>query len=208
MIVAASPLDFNIIQVMACIFTILSGVASIALTIHKFQLKPWAKATLIVGVLIIGLVIVIAVVPMITAEPDPTKPTGPQASQADLDNATLVTELNGGAGATGSVNFDKNGDPLTIPTRGKVKRVTQKRYFLFSEDGSRAMLPSGEKGIITVEEDEYEFTISPMVEGDDETGLLIEYRKSEWPSNRLKAQLWPLEKAPFSVQIITTASTN
>lgn len=52
---AISFLNFEIIQVLAWIFTVLSAMVSIALTIHKFGLTPGKRLGLIVGVIVVGL---------------------------------------------------------------------------------------------------------------------------------------------------------
>ncbi len=61
-----SNLDFisdDILQAVAWIFTALSAVASIALTIHKFGLSPLKRALLLFGIILFGLALVVFLVP-------------------------------------------------------------------------------------------------------------------------------------------------
>lgn len=198
----AAALDFNIIQIMACIFTILSGVASIALTIHKFDLKPWAKATLIVGVIGAGLFIVIAIVPLISTEQGPTKTVAeaPELTESDRENIKLFNELDQG---NDTIILDGKGGATTQAQRTQVGQVSKKRYILYTPDGARAVLPSGGIGKIELDGEVVDFSISQMVGGGEAEALMIEYGANETLTD---IQFWPEDEKPFQVRVIDTKS--
>ena len=135
--VLQSFLNSDILQALAWIFTVLSGVASIALTIHKVGLAPWKRVILIVGVIILGLVIVLVVIPATNTMSGPAV-----VSVEERTNAQTITQTIG-ANHIGAITQDQDGNLNTVVARGGVKRVSQTMYAIQVPDGSKVYVFSG-----------------------------------------------------------------
>jgi hypothetical protein len=123
----------NIMKTMAWVFTMISGVASIALTIHKFGLPKGKQISLIVGVLAFGLVMVLVIIPRLG---------GPQviSSQETKHLQALVSELGMYSGG-----YEKTAEGfVTKPLQGEVKRVSEFVYAVMHPNGHFDAVYSGD----------------------------------------------------------------
>lgn len=126
----------DIFKTMAWVFTILSGVASIALTIHKFGLAPWKRVTLIVGVIIFGLAIVLVVIPATTLN-------APQVvTEAEEKQISAVASELGDY--SGGYSKDSDGNITTKIVSGEVNRVSEFVFAIQHPDGNFDAIYSGD----------------------------------------------------------------
>ncbi len=137
MITAMTYISDEVLQALAYIFTALSGVASIALTIHKFGLSPWKRVLLIVGVIIFGLAVILVVIPAVTNASGPFLVT--QQEQATVSALTSAV----GANNISSIAQTADGNLTTVAATGGVKRVSKVMYAVQTPDGGKAYVFSG-----------------------------------------------------------------
>tara|TARA_R110002096_G_scaffold147671_27_gene307900 strand:- start:10028 stop:10606 length:579 start_codon:yes stop_codon:yes gene_type:complete len=127
----------EVLQALAYIFTALSGVASIALTIHKFGLSPWKRVLLIVGVIIFGLAVILVVIPAVTQSQGPGFVT-----QQEQETVNTLTKYVGGSNIS-SITQTPDGNLTTVAATGGVKRVSKVMYAVQTPDGNKAYVFSG-----------------------------------------------------------------
>ena len=126
----------HLLKTMAWVFTMLSGVASIALTIHKFGLPKWKQISLIVGVLAFGLVMVLVVIPRMSTFTGPAVITVAETSELQA----LASELGDYSGG-----YEKTEDGfVSKPVRGEVKRVSEFVYAVMHPNGHFDAIYSGD----------------------------------------------------------------
>ncbi len=137
MILANFFVSDQVLQTLAYIFTALSGVASIALTIHKFGLSPWKRVLLIVGVIMFGLALLVVIIPQMNKSHGPAIVT--QQEQDTLNQLTQYV----GASNIAAVTQSADGELATVAATGGVKRVSKTMYAVQTPDGGKAYVFSG-----------------------------------------------------------------
>ncbi|MDF1810949.1 MAG: hypothetical protein P1V20_02005 [Verrucomicrobiales bacterium] len=126
----------HILKTLAWVFTMLSGAASIALTIHKFGLPKWKQVSLIVGVLTFGLVMVLFVIPKMSTFHGPSVITVQEAGQLQA----LASELGDYSGG-----YEKTEEGfVSKPVRGEVTRVSEFVYAVMHPNGHFDAIYSGD----------------------------------------------------------------
>ena len=135
-IAAEAFVNEHMMKTMAWVFTMLSGVASIALTIHKFGLPKWKQITLIVGVLSFGLVMVLVVIPRMSTFDGPAIITSEEAANLQV----LASELGNYSGG-----YEKTeAGFVSKPVRGEVNRVSEFVYAVMHPNGHFDAIYSGD----------------------------------------------------------------
>ncbi len=126
----------QIFKVMAWVFTVLSGVTSIALTIHKFGLTPAKRIALIIGVVCFGLVVVVLVaVPGISPFAGP-----PSIDKADREQIEALHEFLG----SNSGSYRKtDGGWVTVPSPNEVNRTSEFVFTVMHPNGDFDAVYSG-----------------------------------------------------------------
>ncbi|MDF1753437.1 MAG: hypothetical protein P1U89_11730 [Verrucomicrobiales bacterium] len=133
---AESFTNEHVLKTMAWVFTMLSGVASITLTIHKFGLPKWKQISLIVGVLGFGLLMVLVVIPSMSTF------SGPQVISVQETNQlqALASELGDYSGG-----YERTEEGfVSKPVRGEVKRVSKFVYAVMHPNGHFDAIYSGD----------------------------------------------------------------
>lgn len=126
----------QIMKTLAWVFTMLSGVASIVLTIHKFGLPKWKQITLIFGVLAFGIVMVLVVIPKMSTFNGPSVITVQETSQLQA----LASELGNYSGG-----YEKTDEGfVSKPVRGEVNRVSEFVYAVMHPNGHFDAVYSGD----------------------------------------------------------------
>ena len=126
----------QIFKTMAWVFTMLSGVTSIALTIHKFGLSPAKRIGLIIGVISFGLVIVLLVIPGLSPFKGPAVISVSEEEQLQL----LASELGDYSGG-----YKKTDDGfVSKPVKGEVNRVSEYVYAVMHPNGHFDAIYSGD----------------------------------------------------------------
>lgn len=149
----------EVLQALAYIFTALSGVASIALTIHKFGLSPWKRVLLIVGVIIFGLAVILVVIPAVTSSQGPGFVT-----QAEQTTVSTLTQTIGGNNIS-SITQLPDGNLTTVAATGGVKRVSKVMYAVQTPDGSKAYVFSGAAFDTTIDGSKVNCQLLEAIEG-------------------------------------------
>lgn len=178
-----AQLTENLIPILAYVFTILSGAASIALTVHKMGLTTWKKVTVIVGVFIVGLLVVFIVIPNATEYKD----EGEIAVEVleDVVEKEFISWYTVDR-ETNEVNFSG--------TRGKTDRLLGARYKVRSPDKDAkydVFAYAGESFEVELNGDAVTGKVIPGHSGDGTVVIIY--------GNPLEAQEWPTQTEPFKV---------
>jgi len=123
------------LKTMAMVFTVLSGIASIVLTLSKFGLGLWKKVTLTGSVLGLGLVMVIFFLTKASS-------LGPKilSAQDTRSLSMLASEL--GEYSAGFTKTDAG--IVSRPVRGEVTRVSEYIFAVMHPDGKFDAIYSGD----------------------------------------------------------------
>lgn len=113
----ASFVNDNLLKTLAWVFTLISGVASITLTIHKFGLPKWKQITLICSTLAFGLAVVFFIIPKVSPFEGPAILTAQETQQLQM----LATHMGDSSGG-----YERTADGIvTKAIDGPVKSVTR-----------------------------------------------------------------------------------
>ncbi len=147
----------HLLKTLAWVFTMISGVASITLTIHKFGLPKWKQITLICGVLAFGLAVVFFVIPRMTTFNGPA-----MLSVEDTQHLqALASELGDYSGG-----YEKTeAGFVSKPMRGEVNRVSEHLFAVMHPDGHFDAIYSGD--FFTAQIDGSEVSCELIDMGDD-----------------------------------------
>ena len=126
----------QLFKVMAWVFSALAGVASIALTIHKFGLPVWKQVSLVGGVLAFGLTMVFVVIPRMGTFGGPAFISLEKSKEIGV----LASEL--GEFSQG-YKITENG-VLSQPLRGEVNRVSEWVFAILHPNGELDVIYSGD----------------------------------------------------------------
>ena len=127
----------HMLKTLAWVFTLISGVASITLTIHKFGLPKWKQITLIVAVLSLGLITVFFVIPKMSTFDGPAIITVNETEHLQA----LASNL-----GDYSAGYEKTADGLFVskPVSGQINRVSEYVYAVMHPDGRFDAIYSGD----------------------------------------------------------------
>lgn len=182
------PIPKTFSKYLAYVFTVLSGMASIALTIHKFGLSPWKKVTLIVGVALAGLAVVFMITKFLGSEKVFT--------EEEKKNLTRLVDAYG-TDDVDVIEVDDDSSALIAPTTGGgPKNFSTTFYSVEPPEGKRKVIKQNVEGAtIKLDGKEVPIVITELSElGSESPIFLIEYGDGE-------NQLYPEEDKPFTVRI-------
>lgn len=129
-------LNESMMKVMAWVFTMISGVASIALTIHKFGLSKWKQIGLICTILAMGLAVVVFVIPRFSSFDGPAVLSIEDTKQLQI----LARELGNYSGG-----YEKTDDGfVSKPVSGEVNRISEYVYAVMHPNGQFDAIYSGD----------------------------------------------------------------
>lgn len=135
-LLAETYVNENLLKTLAWVFTLISGVASIALTISKFGLSKGKQITLIAGTLGFGLAVVFFVIPQLSKSSAPDVITMDETKDLQL-LAGVMGDFSGGYKRTA------NGI-VSEPARGSVNRVSEHVYAVMHPNGDFDAIYSGD----------------------------------------------------------------
>ena len=188
-ILAETFVNEHMFKTMAWVFTILSGVASIALTIHKFGLPVWKQVSLIVGILCLGLFMVVFVIPRLGGM------SGPQVITTEQQQQIQAVEKELSSFSEGYEVTDQG--IVTKAAVTTVNRVSEFVYAVQQPNGSLVVVYSGTYFDATIDGKTVECELLSLpddrvliVKGNNETEIVD--LNSDQEGNTFKVQRVPV----------------